>query len=46
MINLCDSNNLVIVTAVSDGAGIKGFWDLYGSTNDEDEIVKLKRATI
>ncbi len=26
--------------------GIKVFWDLYGSTNDEDEIVKLKRVTI
>ncbi len=46
LINLCDSNNFALVKAVSDGGDIKVFWDLYGSTDDEDEIVKLKRITI
>ncbi len=46
LLNLCDSNNFALVRAVSDGGDIKVFWDLYGSTDDEGEIVKLKRVTI
>jgi len=46
LLNLCDTNNFAIVRAKSDGGEIKVFWDLYGSTDDEDEIVKLKRVTI
>ncbi len=46
LLNLCDTNNFAIVRAKSDGGDIKVFWDLYGSTDDEDEIVKLKRVTI
>lgn len=46
LLNLCDSNNFALVRAVSDGGDIKVFWDLYGSTDEEGEIVKLKRVTI
>lgn len=46
LLNLCDSNNFALVRAVSDGGDVKVYWDLYGSTDDEGEIVKLKRITV
>ncbi len=46
LLNLCDSNNFALVKSVLDGGDIKVFWDLYGSTDEEGEIVRLKRITI
>ena len=45
-LNLCDSNNFALIRAVSDGTHVKVCWDLYGSTDDEGEVIKLKRITI